>query len=114
MQLDPPIPMNTPTGEGFAHSLIDYGHESTCTGRYASPKPVKCGPGRTATFAGQRTSLSVACIHILPRVTGWKSNSREDLPTSRLHAALDSDLREESSHVAMPGQRGACGCMEPG
>lgn len=28
MQLNPPIPMNTPKGEGFAHILIDYGPES--------------------------------------------------------------------------------------
>lgn len=28
LQLDPPIPMNTPKGEGFAHFLIDYGMES--------------------------------------------------------------------------------------
>jgi hypothetical protein len=28
LQLDPPIPMNTPKGEGFAHLVIDYGPES--------------------------------------------------------------------------------------
>ncbi len=28
LQLNPPIPMNTPKGEGFAHVLIDYGPES--------------------------------------------------------------------------------------
>jgi hypothetical protein len=28
LQLNPPIPMNTPKGEGFAHILIDYGPES--------------------------------------------------------------------------------------
>lgn len=28
MQLNPPLPMNTPKGEGFAHVLIDYGPES--------------------------------------------------------------------------------------
>jgi len=28
LQLDPPIPMNTPKGEGFAHFVIDYGPES--------------------------------------------------------------------------------------
>lgn len=28
LQLDPPIPMTTPKGEGFAHILIDYGPES--------------------------------------------------------------------------------------
>lgn len=28
MQLDPPIPMVTPKGEGFAHILLDYGPES--------------------------------------------------------------------------------------
>lgn len=28
MQLNPPIPMNTPKGEGFAHILIDCGPES--------------------------------------------------------------------------------------
>jgi hypothetical protein len=27
-QLNPPLPMNTPKGEGFAHFLIDYGPES--------------------------------------------------------------------------------------
>ena len=28
LQLNPPIPMCTPKGEGFAHILIDYGPES--------------------------------------------------------------------------------------
>lgn len=28
MQLNPPLPMNTPKGEGFAHFLLDYGPES--------------------------------------------------------------------------------------
>ena len=28
IQLNPPIPMNTPKGEGFAHLMIDYGPES--------------------------------------------------------------------------------------
>lgn len=28
LQLDPPLPMNTPKGEGMAHVLIDYGPES--------------------------------------------------------------------------------------
>lgn len=28
LQLNPPIPMNTPKGEGFAHILIDYGPET--------------------------------------------------------------------------------------
>lgn len=28
LQLNPPLPMNTPRGEGFAHILIDYGPES--------------------------------------------------------------------------------------
>ena len=28
LQLNPPIPMCTPKGEGFAHFLIDYGPES--------------------------------------------------------------------------------------
>jgi hypothetical protein len=28
LQLDPPLPLNTPKGEGFAHVLIDYGPES--------------------------------------------------------------------------------------
>lgn len=28
MQLDPPLPLNTPKGEGMAHVLIDYGPES--------------------------------------------------------------------------------------
>jgi hypothetical protein len=28
LQLNPPIPMNTPKGEGFAHIWIDYGPES--------------------------------------------------------------------------------------
>jgi hypothetical protein len=28
LQLNPPLPMNTPKGEGFAHVLIDYGPES--------------------------------------------------------------------------------------
>lgn len=27
-QLNPPIPLNTPKGEGFAHLVIDYGPES--------------------------------------------------------------------------------------
>lgn len=28
LQLHPPLPLNTPKGEGFAHFLIDYGPES--------------------------------------------------------------------------------------
>ena len=28
LQLNPPLPMNTPKGEGFSHILIDYGPES--------------------------------------------------------------------------------------
>lgn len=28
LQLNPPIPMNTPKGEGFAHVLLEYGPES--------------------------------------------------------------------------------------
>ena len=28
LQLNPPLPMNTPKGEGLAHLLIDYGPES--------------------------------------------------------------------------------------
>lgn len=28
LQLNPPLPMNTPKGEGYAHVLIDYGPES--------------------------------------------------------------------------------------
>jgi hypothetical protein len=28
LQLDPPIPLTTPKGEGFAHILIDYGPET--------------------------------------------------------------------------------------
>lgn len=28
LQLNPPLPFNTPKGEGFAHFLIDYGPES--------------------------------------------------------------------------------------
>ena len=28
IQLDPPLPMLTPKGHGFAHFLIDYGMES--------------------------------------------------------------------------------------
>jgi hypothetical protein len=28
LQLNPPIPLNTPKGEGFAHLVIDYGPES--------------------------------------------------------------------------------------
>lgn len=28
LQLNPPLPMNTPKGKGFAHILIDYGPES--------------------------------------------------------------------------------------
>ncbi len=28
LQLNPPIPVNTPKGEGLAHVLIDYGIES--------------------------------------------------------------------------------------
>ncbi len=28
LQLNPPLPMRTPKGEGFAHILIDYGQES--------------------------------------------------------------------------------------
>ena len=28
LQLNPPLPLNTPKGEGFAHFVIDYGPES--------------------------------------------------------------------------------------
>ena len=28
LQLNPPLPLKTPKGEGFAHFLIDYGPES--------------------------------------------------------------------------------------
>jgi hypothetical protein len=28
IQLNPPLPMNTPKGEGFAHVMLDYGPES--------------------------------------------------------------------------------------
>jgi len=28
LQLNPPLPLNTPKGKGFAHFLIDYGPES--------------------------------------------------------------------------------------
>lgn len=28
LQLNPPLPLNTPKGEGFAHFLLDYGPES--------------------------------------------------------------------------------------
>lgn len=28
IQLNPPIPLNTPKGEGFAHLMLDYGPES--------------------------------------------------------------------------------------
>ncbi|HEV2682311.1 MAG TPA: hypothetical protein VGV14_17540 [Rhodanobacter sp.] len=28
LQLNPPLPLNTPKGEGFAHILTDYGPES--------------------------------------------------------------------------------------
>ncbi|MGN2241874.1 hypothetical protein ACFWZU_00035 [Frateuria sp. GZRR33] len=28
LQLNPPLPLTTPKGEGFAHILIDYGPES--------------------------------------------------------------------------------------
>lgn len=28
LQLNPPLPLSTPKGEGFAHILIDYGPES--------------------------------------------------------------------------------------
>lgn len=28
IQLNPPLPMSTPKGEGFAHFLLDYGPES--------------------------------------------------------------------------------------
>jgi hypothetical protein len=28
LQLNPPLPLDTPKGEGFAHFLIDYGPES--------------------------------------------------------------------------------------
>lgn len=28
LQLNPPLPFNTPKGEGFAHVLVDYGPES--------------------------------------------------------------------------------------
>ena len=28
LQLNPPLPLNTPKGEGFAHLVIDYGPES--------------------------------------------------------------------------------------
>ena len=27
LQLDPPVPLDTPKGPGFAHVLIDYGQE---------------------------------------------------------------------------------------
>lgn len=27
LQLNPPIPMTTPKGDGFAHFMIDYSHE---------------------------------------------------------------------------------------
>lgn len=28
IQLNPPLPLNTPKGEGFAHLMLDYGPES--------------------------------------------------------------------------------------
>lgn len=34
LQLNPPIPMNTPKGEGFADILIDYIPNPIFTGRY--------------------------------------------------------------------------------
>lgn len=68
LQLNPPIPVITPKGEGLAHVLIDYGIESdlmwtvflTCSGecwKFANPQIRACKNISVSRFL-EETNLS--------------------------------------------------------
>lgn len=54
LQLNPPIPMNTP--KGFAHLVIDYGPESDLYWTVLIMKRERSGPARTNMYARPETS----------------------------------------------------------
>lgn len=93
LQLNPPLPMITPKGEGYAHILIDYGPESdlywtvliTSTGEIwtfanrevRATKNVTLGRLNIATGAPPRRGLTTSGNDI--RVNG---HARDELPSA--------------------------------
>lgn len=84
LQLNPPLPMLTPKGEGFAHILIDYGPESdlywtvfiTATGEVwtfpnrevRASKNITLGRTRVETPAADRGLHEVGDAAVVPHL----------------------------------------------
>lgn len=78
LQLNPPIPMNTPKGEGFAHILLDYGPESDL---YWTVLITETGEIWTYANKYVRGSKNITLGRVNPSAPGLPSSPvRQDLP----------------------------------
>lgn len=66
MQLYPPIPMNTPKGEGFAHVMLDYGPESDLYWVVLITDTGEIWTYANRYVRASKTSLWVALIQLSP------------------------------------------------
>lgn len=86
LQLNPPLPMNTPKGEGFAHVLIDYGPESDLYWTVFITET-----GEIWTFANRevRASKNVTLGRVAPTVPKKRerADTNEGAEISTLHKA---------------------------
>jgi len=74
LQLDPPLPLNTPRGDGWAHFVIDYGQEHdllwvvflNATGEcWSVPNPqVRLQPNWSLLAARKDEIADAACAHL--------------------------------------------------
>jgi len=80
LQLNPPLPMNTPKGEGFAHFLIDYGPESDL---YWTVMITETGEIWTFSNRQVRASKNITLGRLSPQPPPMASSINEEAATAR-------------------------------
>ncbi|WP_426271727.1 hypothetical protein ACN9MB_10230 [Dyella kyungheensis] len=84
LQLNPPLPMNTPKGEGFAHILTDYGPESDL---YWTVMITETGEIWTFSNREVRASKNITLGRVAPRPPPIGSKAEETSAARNLKAA---------------------------
>lgn len=80
LQLNPPLPLNTPKGEGFAHLVIDYGPESDL---YWTVLITQTGEIWTFSNREVRASKNITLGRVSPHLPEAQPKTQEDQRTSR-------------------------------
>ena len=80
LQLNPPLPMNTPKGEGFAHIVIDYGPESDL---YWTVMITETGEIWTFSNRDVRASKNITLGRVTPRPPPMGQQATEESTTAR-------------------------------